>query len=108
MLRFNRTMLATFIVSQNFRCGNLSLVVTGQLYYLLSFNGSFGLRVSNLPGDVDCDGQVTGHDVSLMALAYNSLSSYTNWNENADVNGDGMVNLVDLVIMALHYGQHCL
>jgi parallel beta-helix repeat protein len=107
MLRFNRTMLAAFIVSQNLRCGNLSLVVTGQLYYLLSFNESFGLRISNLPGDLDCDGQVTDHDVSLMALAYHSLSSYPNWNENADISGDGMVNLVDLVIMAQHYGQHC-
>jgi parallel beta-helix repeat protein len=107
MLRFNRTTLATFIVSQNLRCGNLSLVVTGQLYYLLSFNGSFGLRISNLPGDVDCDGQVTDHDVSLIALAYHSLSSCPNWNENADANGDGMVNLVDLVTMAQHYGQHC-
>jgi hypothetical protein len=100
-------MLATFIVSQNLRCGNLSLVVTGQLYYLLSFNESFGLRISNLPGDLDCDGQVTDHDVSLIALAYNSLCSYPNWNENADANGDGMVNLVDLVTMAQHYGQHC-
>ena len=105
-LRFNRTILARFMISQNLENCNVSLTVNGQLYNLLSFNGTIGLQISNLAGDVDCDGKVTDHDVSLLALAYDSRPSDSNWNENADTNGDGVVGLSDLVTLAHHYEQH--
>jgi parallel beta-helix repeat protein len=103
-LKFNRTTLAQFMNSQNLKCCTVSLMVTGQLYNLLSFNGTVSLQISNLLGDIDCDGKVTDHDVSLLALAYGSRLSDPNWNGNADINGDGTVDLSDLVTLAQQYG----
>jgi parallel beta-helix repeat protein len=106
VLRFNRTILAQFIISQNLKCCNVSLTVSGQLYDLLSFNGTIGIRISNLIGDIDCDGRVANPDASLLVLTYHSRPSDPNWNDNADMDGNGIVGLSDLVILAQHYGQH--
>lgn len=50
--------------------------------------------------DVDGDGEVTLHDVFLVANALGSKPGRPRWNPDADVNGDGRVDLRDLLLVA--------
>jgi len=64
------------------------------------------LQNASIPGDINGDGNVNLQDLVLLAKAYGSTPSASNWNPNADIDGDGKVSLSDLVILAQHYGQH--
>jgi len=57
-------------------------------------------------GDINGDGIVDLKDLVLMACAYGSTPTSTNWDANADLDGNGRVDLTDLVTLATHYGQH--
>jgi predicted deacylase len=58
------------------------------------------------PWDVNQDGAVDMHDISIVARAFGSTPSSPNWNPAADVNGDGTVNMADLAMVVRHFGEH--
>jgi parallel beta-helix repeat protein len=62
--------------------------------------------VLTIPGDVDGDFGVELADLVLIAKAYGSRPTDSNWNPNADIDGNGVVGLSDLVTAAKYYGQH--
>jgi hypothetical protein len=57
------------------------------------------------PGDVNGDFKVGLQDLTILAQAYKSNASSSNWNPNADIDGNGIVSLTDLTILAIHFGQ---
>ena len=65
--------------------------------------GTISLRMM---GDVNGDGVVNMKDIALVARAFGSSSSSTNWNSAADLNGDGVVNMKDIALVARHFGEH--
>jgi hypothetical protein len=69
-------------------------------------NGTDGLTVVTIPGDLNGDLTVGLQDLVILANAYGSRPGNLNWNANADIDNYGVVRLSDLVIMAIHYGQH--
>jgi hypothetical protein len=69
-------------------------------------NGTDGLTVVTIPGDLSGDLTVGLKDLVILARAYGSRPGDPNWNANADIDGNGAASLTDLVIMATHYGQH--
>jgi outer membrane protein assembly factor BamB len=69
-------------------------------------NGTDGLTVVTVPGDLNGDFTVGLSDLVILANAYGSRPGDSKWNVNADMDGNGTVGLTDLVILATHYGQH--
>jgi hypothetical protein len=63
-----------------------------------------GVNATLLPGDINGDNVVDIQDFSLLAAAYGSDSSSSNWNTNADLNCDGVVNIEDFSLLAADYG----
>jgi hypothetical protein len=56
--------------------------------------------ISQIPGDINCDGVVNGIDLGAMAASWlQSWGSY-GYDPRADINGDGAVNGLDLSILA--------
>jgi len=74
-------------------------------------NGSGGSVRVKLPGDVDGDGDVDIADLSWIARAFGTDSSWPEgtdwdqWNPDADINNDNKVDVVDLYIAATNYGR---
>ncbi len=58
-----------------------------------------------IPGDVNGDGRVDMRDIALVARAFGSNKTSSNWNLYADINGDGVVNMRDVALAARHFGQ---
>lgn len=64
-----------------------------------------------LPGDVDGDSDVDIADLSWIARAFGTDSSWPEgtdwdqWNPDADINNDNKVDVVDLYIAATNYGR---
>ena len=59
-----------------------------------------------LVGDVNGDGRVDLRDIALMAHAFGSTPTSSNWNPAADLNGDGTVDMKDIAIVARNFGEH--
>lgn len=55
--------------------------------------------------DINNDGSVDIYDAILLANAYNSIPSSSNWNSKADLNSDNIVDIYDAIILANHYGK---
>jgi hypothetical protein len=62
--------------------------------------------IVTMPGDINGDFKVGLPDLVILAQAFGSKPSGSNWNPNADIDGNNAVGLSDLVILAQHYGQH--
>jgi hypothetical protein len=52
------------------------------------------------------DGTVNMRDIAMVARAFGSTPSSSNWNPNADLNNDGIVNMKDIALAARHFGMH--
>jgi hypothetical protein len=69
-------------------------------------NFTGGKVTVTIVGDVNGDFKVDMKDIALVARAFGSTPSSSNWNPNADINGDGMVNMRDIALAARNFGQH--
>ena len=67
---------------------------------------SDGTITIKLLGDVNGDGRVDLRDIALVARAFGSNPTSSNWNPYADINGDGTVNMKDIDLVARNFGQH--
>jgi hypothetical protein len=61
---------------------------------------------STILGDVNADNIVDIYDALLLAAAFQSTPTSTNWNANADLNADNFIDIYDAIILAGHFGQH--
>jgi hypothetical protein len=64
-----------------------------------------GLSVTLLAGDINGDNIVNIVDLGLLASAFNSTPTSSNWNANADLNADGKVDIADLSLLADSFGK---
>ena len=62
-------------------------------------------RPHAIAGDINDDGIVDIYDAILLANAYNSKPTSSNWNPNADINGDNIVDIFDAILLANNYGK---
>jgi hypothetical protein len=107
MVKFNRTALIQFIVSQDIEHANVTLTIGGQLYDDTVFEGADMIRVSGLVGDVNCDGKVDCRDIALGACALFTRPEEPRWNDNTNFARPwDVINLCDLARIALNYGKH--
>ena len=106
MVNFNRTALIGYILSQNITFGNVTLTLTGQLRDRIPFRGSCIIAVSDLAGDVNCDGIVDIYDISGACISYDSKEGESNWNPNANYAPPyNKIDIYDLVTIASQYGE---
>jgi hypothetical protein len=54
--------------------------------------------------DVDSDGTVSRHDISIVAEAFGTKSGELDWNTNADLDKNGKINIIDISIVAKAFG----
>jgi hypothetical protein len=107
MVKFNRTALVQYLISQRVEFANVPLTLNGQLKDGTLFEGNGTIQVSSLMGDVNCDGKVDIRDFVLGLLAFGSRPGECRWNDNANfIEPWDIINLADLVKIACHYGQH--
>lgn len=107
MVKFNRTEVVQYMVSQGVEFSNVTLTLTGQLNDGTLFEGNGTMRVSSLVGDVNCDGRVNFRDLALGAYAFYSHPGEPRWNDNANFAQPwDIINFADLAKIALHCGQH--
>jgi hypothetical protein len=62
-------------------------------------------RAINEIGDINRDGKINFADLVLLAQAYGSKQSDSNWNPKADIDENRKVGLSDLVLLAKNYGE---
>jgi uncharacterized repeat protein (TIGR03803 family) len=64
-----------------------------------------GINATLLPGDANGDNVVDINDFSILAAAFGSDASMSNWNTNADFNCDGVVDIQDFSLLAANFGM---
>jgi len=105
MVTFNRTKIAEWLSSIITTYGNATLNLTGQAKTAF-FAGTDTIAISNLAGDVDCDGKVGLYDATAMLVSYRSREDEPKWNPNADLAPPyGIINIFDFVTFLSHYGE---
>jgi parallel beta-helix repeat protein len=104
MVRFNRTAVSEFIMSEGLMTGNVALTVTGNFTDGNPFQSGAVITV-RMPGDVSVDGKVDGRDIILAARAFSSCPGDPRWNCVADENEDNKADGRDLVLIARHFGE---
>jgi parallel beta-helix repeat protein len=68
----------------------------------LVYNKTVAITIT---GDVNGDGAVDIYDAIVLANAYASVPTSSNWNGNADINSDNVVDIYDAIILANNYGK---
>jgi hypothetical protein len=114
-VRFNRTLLVEYLISNNITSGNATLTITGlstqetepiHRVITVAFEGSNDIKVSSLVGDVNCDGTVNLFDVITALASYGSQEGDANWNPNANFAPSWeRINIFDIVTLIAHYGE---
>ena len=106
MVCFNRTEVIEYILAEAITFGNVTLTISGSLYDGIPFKGSFIIAVSDLAGDVNCDGKVDIYDIIQAASSYSSGEEEPNWNPNANFAPPwNEIDIIDLVTIAANYGK---
>ncbi len=59
-----------------------------------------------VPGDITGDSIVNMKDVQRAVFLFNSFSSMSRWDPNADIDNNGRVDMRDIVIIVLNFGKH--
>jgi len=105
-VKFNRTQVVEFMLSQGVRFGDVTLTLTGELYDGTPFEGKTIISVSSLYGDVNCNGKVNISDIVQAAASYLSKENEPNWNPNANFAPPyNSIDIFDLVTIAANYGK---
>lgn len=104
MVKFNRTIVSEFLLSQGTMYGNVTLTITGELFDGTPFEGPCIIKVL-FPGDVDDDGDVDRYDYGLLAEAYGTSVDDVAYNWFADFNEDQNIDRYDYGILAEYYGK---
>jgi len=104
MVKFNRTQVAEYILSQGIMCGNVTLTISGSLVDEAQFEGSDIIRV-RMPGDVNSDGKVDASDMFDLGKSYGSTSDNPKWNPNCDFSEDNKIEASDLLDLSRNYGK---
>jgi parallel beta-helix repeat protein len=104
MVKFDRTAVCNFILSEGFMTCNVTLTVSGKLYDGTMFEGSDVIRVRML-GDINMDGKVDIQDLVLFIKAFGSYVTHPRWNIEADLNNDHKVDIQDLVLLIKNFGK---
>lgn len=60
--------------------------------------------ITTIPSHLNGDGSVN-IDAIIMAKAFNSSPTDSNWNLNADINGDNPVNIYDAILLVNSFGK---
>jgi len=106
MVRFNRTLVVGYILSQGIMFGNVTLTLTGELYDGTMFEGKAIINVSSLLGDVNCDDIVDIYNIVHAASSFDSKEGDLDWNPNANFAFPwDLIDIFDLVTIALNYGK---
>jgi PKD repeat protein len=105
MVKFNRTQVVEYMLSQGITFGNVTLTLTGELYDGTPLKGETVIRVSPLLGDVNCDGKVDILDILEWAKAFGTVNGEEGFNPTVDVNGDNVIDIMDAVLISLHFGE---
>jgi hypothetical protein len=106
MVKFNRTIVVQYVISQKIEFANVTLTVGGQLNDGTTFEGSDTVRISGLVGDVNCDGRVDCKDLALGAFALFSSPGEPRWNGNANFAQPwDKIDVCDLAKIAMNYGR---
>jgi len=106
MVEFNRSETILYVLSEGVNYGNVTLTLSGKLAHGLPFEGSCIIAVSDLAGDVNCDGVVDIYDVVEACLSYGSKEGEPNWNPNANYAPPyDRIDIFDIVTIAYHYGE---
>jgi hypothetical protein len=61
--------------------------------------------VVRIQGDFDGDNQVTYKDLGILAKAYWSTPTDSNWDARADINCGGVVDYKDLFLLERNYSS---
>ena len=75
----------------------LNVAMTGGENYILMDNP--------IPGDLNGDNGVNIVDISILIIAFGSISGSSDYNYLADLNCDGGVNIVDMSILIISFGM---
>jgi parallel beta-helix repeat protein len=106
MAKFNRTKVSQYILSKGIIYGNVTLTLSGKLDDGTPFIGSHAIKVSDLVGDVNCDGKVDILDIVLACVSYASKDGGAHWNANANFAPSwDRIDILDIVTIIAHYRQ---
>lgn len=108
MVAFNKTTFLTHLFSGwNFYGSvTVTLAVTGSLFNKTLFAGEDTITISQVAGDVNCDGRVDMYDIILASVAYGAEENQQIWDVNADLAAPlGIINILDLLTAAANYGD---
>ncbi len=99
-------------VSPTFATGNYEILITvegylSQLYSNVTVNnGANQLDITGIiAGDINATNNVNIQDISILNLAFGTVSGNPNYNFLADFNCDGFVNILDLSILNISFGM---
>jgi len=84
MVTFNREEIATLILSRGITFCNVDLTINGKFLDGKYFEGTATVKISDLYGDINCDGAVSLQDLVILAKAYGSSMDDPSWNDNAN------------------------
>jgi len=107
IVAFSRAEIIDFILSENITYGNITLTLYGVVSHNLQFAGHDTVAVSNLIGDVNCDGRVAINDIVEAIAGFRTEEGEVNWNANANFAPVwNRLDIQDLVTIAYHYGEN--
>ena len=103
-LTFDRTEIVDFLIG-TITNESITLTISG-VVAKVPFEGYYSIMVSNLLGDVNCDGIVNINDIIEAIASFNTEDGESNWNSNANYAPIwDKLDLHDLVTIAYHYGE---
>lgn len=104
---FNRTEVANSVLADGIAQGDINLTLTGRFLDGKYFEGTAIVKVSDLYGDINCDGAVELRDLFMLAKAYGSNMEDSRWNDNANFGEPwNIIESSDLGMLAQHYSEH--